>query len=565
MYCLQRQTDGLFWRRAAYGEPRLKNVKHSHSLLYSIPLHGMIRQNLTLITVLVSVALIGLIAVQVFWIRNAVQLKEDEFNRNVHEALDKLVVHLEKSSAAAKIRKKVKFRKQVATEKTISNLFTGDSISGKTGKERIVVKILEELSIDSNGVVTTSIKENEYEGDSTHTIDGYPSQVRDPSSDIAKLKMELIENRAAMFNDIFDELVSINIYKDYKPVVDSMLLDSILRNELLERGIVADYVYSIREQERADPKRFENSSVEKDTSTRVFRVNLSPNNIFVKPVYLNLHFPREKNYLLKTLWILLSASGLVILVLIGSFYYTISTIHRQKRYSQIKNDFIGNMTHEFKTPISTIALAGEMLSDSAVKKTPEKVDRFVKMIQEENKRLGVLVESILQTAVLDKGDFKLKRTAFDLHDVISSAIEKVQLQVDQKGGRLRAALDAKDASLYADKVHITNIVYNLLDNALKYSKDVPDITIATQNIGQGIVLSVRDNGIGISKENQKKVFEQFYRVSSGNVHNVRGFGLGLSYVKAIVQKHGGEITLDSELGKGSTFKVYLPLKTDIAT
>lgn len=525
----------------------------------------MIRQNLTLITILVSMALIGLIAVQIFWIRNAVQLKEDEFNRNVHEALDKLVVHLEKSSAAAKIRKKVKFHKQVATEKSITNLFSGDSISGKTGKEKIVVKILEELSIDSNGVVTTSIKENQYEGDSTHNLTGYPSQVPESGSDLEKLKMELIENRAAMFNDIFDELVSINIYKDYKPSIDSLLLDSILQSELHEKGITADYVYKIVALERSDLKQFENTSVAQDTSTKVFKVNLSPNNIFVKPVYLTLHFPREKNYLMKTMWLMLAASGLVILVLIGSFYYTISTIHRQKRYSQVKNDFIGNMTHEFKTPISTIALAGEMLSDSTVKKTPEKVDRFVRMIQDENKRLGVLVESILQTAVLDKGDFKLKRTDFDLHEVISSAMEKVQLQVEQKKGQLRAFLEAKESLLHADRVHITNIVYNLLDNALKYSKEVPDITIATQNVDKGILLSVQDNGIGISKENQKKVFEQFYRVSSGNVHNVRGFGLGLSYVKAIVQKHGGEITLDSELGKGSTFKVYLPFKTEIVT
>jgi two-component system phosphate regulon sensor histidine kinase PhoR len=525
----------------------------------------MIRQNLSLITALVSMALIALIAVQLFWIKNAVQLKEDEFNRKVHESLDNLVYHLEKSTTAAKIKKKIKFHKQVATQKTISSLIAGDTLGGKNAQDKIVVKILEELSIDSNGVVTTTIKEHQYEGDSTRSISDFPAQFRETTSDLEKLKMELIEKRAAMFNDIFDELVSINIYKDYKPNVDSLLLDSLLRVELHQKGIFTDYIYDVHELPRADFKQFENSSVAIDTTKQFFKVNLSPNNIFVNPLYLTIHFPHEKNYLMKTLWLTLSMSGLVILVLILAFYYTINTIHKQKRYTQIKNDFIGNMTHEFKTPISTIALSAEMLSDSSVGKTPEKVARFVKMIQEENKRLGVLVESVLQTAVLDKGDFKLKRSEFDLHEVINSAMEKVQLQVGQKHGQLQAFLGAQNPGLFADKVHITNIVYNLLDNALKYSKEIPEISISTENISEGILMCVQDKGIGISKENQKRVFEQFYRVSTGNVHNIRGFGLGLSYVKAIVYKHGGDITVESELGKGSSFKVYLPFKIEIAT
>jgi two-component system phosphate regulon sensor histidine kinase PhoR len=524
----------------------------------------MIRQNLFLITTLVSLALIALIAVQLFWIQNAVRLKEDEFNRKVHAALDNLSYRLEKSTTAAKIKKKVKFHKQVATQRDISNLLAVDS-AGKNAQDKIVVKILEELSIDSNGVVTTSIKEHQYEGDSTRSISDFPAQFRETTSDLEKLKMELIEKRAAMFNDIFDELVSINIYKDYKPNIDSLLLDSLLRNELHQKGIFTDYVYDIHEMPRADFKQFENSSVTIDTTKRFFKVNLSPNNIFVKPLYLSLHFPNEQNYLMKTLWLTLSMSALIMLVLIGGFYYTIYTIQKQKKYTQIKNDFIGNMTHEFKTPISTIALAGEMLGDTSINKTPEKVERFVKMIQEENKRLGVLVESVLQTAVLDKGDFKLKRTEFNLHEVISSAMEKVQLQVEQKEGHLEAYLYALNPMVFADKVHITNIVYNLLDNALKYSKENPEISISTENVQQGILLTVKDNGIGISKENQKKVFEQFYRVSTGNVHNIRGFGLGLSYVKAIVQKHGGDISVESELGRGSEFKVYLPFKIEIAT
>ncbi len=525
----------------------------------------MIRQNLSLITALVSVALIGLVAVQLFWIREAVQLKEDEFNRNVHLSLDNLVAHLDKTTAAAKIQKKIKFHKQAIAQKPYIEIINGNGVREKIKQNKVIVKILEELSIDSDGVVTTAIKEHQYEGDSTQSLSDFPGQFKETTPDVEKLKLELVQKRAEMFNDIFDELVSINVYKDYKPQIDTLVLDSLLYAELSQKGICADYVYTLQEMPHGNSKDFEKATVAIDSSGQFFKVNLSPANIFVKPVYLTLHFPNEKKYILRTLWVTLSISVIIILVLILAFYHTINTIHKQKIYTQIKNDFIGNMTHEFKTPISTIALASEMMNDKSVIKTPENVDRFVKMIRDENKRLGVLVESILQTAVLDKGDFKLKRSEFDLHEVINEAVEKAQLQVEQKKGILQQTLNAQNSKIFADKVHVTNIVYNLIDNALKYSKEIPDIFISTQNSSLGILLCVQDKGIGISKENQKKIFEQFYRVTTGNVHDVRGFGLGLSYVQAIVQKHGGEINVESELNKGSTFKIYLPFKIEIST
>lgn len=255
---------------------------------------------------------------------------------------------------------------------------------------------------------------------------------------------------------------------------------------------------------------------------------------------------------------MLMVSGMVIIILMFSFYYFIATIVRQKKLSTIKNDFISNMTHEFKTPISTISLASEMLGDDSVVKTPEKQARFLKMIKDENKRLSVLVESILQTAILDKGEFKLKLNELDLHEIINTAINNTHLLIDQRGGKITTMLNATKTKFQADRVHLTNIVFNLIDNAVKYSKDCPEISLSTENTEAGINIYIKDNGIGISKENQRKIFDKFYRVPTGNVHNVKGFGLGLSYVQAVVQKHGGEISVQSELGKGSTFKVYLP-------
>ncbi|MHB8260269.1 MAG: sensor histidine kinase [Bacteroidia bacterium] len=520
----------------------------------------MARQNLTLITFIVSIALIGLVGIQLFWIKNAIQLKKDEFRRDVHEALDNVVDKLEKLTNAAKIKKKIKLYKHGIAQRTRSN---------QTDKDKIKVKILEEFSIDSNGIITSSIKEHQYDGDSINNIIDFPVEFADSASDYEKLKTELVEKRAEMFSDLFDELVNINIYKEYKPSVDTLTLDSLLRSELHQKGIYADYTSCIHPTLKEDSLNLtsliqyrKHGFVNIDPDKHIFRINLSPNNVFVAPLFLTIQFPSEQNYLLRTMWLTLSISATIILSLVLAFFYTINTIRKQKKYTEIKNDFISNMTHEFKTPISTIALAGEILSDATIIKTPEKLEHFTKMIREENKRLGVLVESILQTAILDKGDFKLHRSEFDLHELIQSAVEKIYLQVEQKHGKLQANLSAKKSTLWADKVHITNIVLNLLDNALKYSKEIPDIIINTENISDGILLFIQDNGIGISKEDAKKIFDQFYRVSTGNVHNIKGFGLGLSYVRAIVIKHGGQISVDSELNKGSTFKIYIPFKAE---
>jgi two-component system phosphate regulon sensor histidine kinase PhoR len=256
---------------------------------------------------------------------------------------------------------------------------------------------------------------------------------------------------------------------------------------------------------------------------------------------------------------MLTGSAILVLVIIFSFYYTVSTILKQKKLSDVKNDFINNMTHELKTPISTVSLASEMLSDSSIEKSKERSDHYIRIIKEENQRLGLLVENILQTAVLDKGQFKLRMQEVDLHEIIDRAISNIRLQVEKREGEIHLEKNAKDNILNADRVHLTNIIYNLVDNALKYSEHKPNIKIATENINGGIQISISDNGIGISKENQKKIFDTFYRVPTGNIHNVKGFGLGLSYVKAAVEKHQGTVRVESEIGKGSTFKIFIPL------
>jgi two-component system phosphate regulon sensor histidine kinase PhoR len=522
----------------------------------------MNKHNLGIISTLVGIALIALIAVQIYWIKSSVKLKEEEFERSVKEALKSTSNKLEKIATANKIAKKIKLRKQ-GVRITKPGLVTVGNPSGSD----VQVRIFEELSTDSSGVITSKMSQKEFIGDSVNSQNHFlPYELLNSSQSTSKsiqsLRDELFQTKKEIVNDLFDELISINVYKDYKPRVDSLMLDTILRQELLAEGITTHFVYSVtsRLSNAKANGNYREAQKDCDSSGCSMKINLSPNNVFVTPQYLSVNFPDQKSYLLKTMWMMLGVSLMIILILVVAFYYTIATISKQKKLSVIKNDFISNMTHEFKTPISTISLAAEMLNDDSIIKTPEKQQRFVKMIRDENKRLSILVESILQTSILDKGEFKLKRSDIDVHEIINQAIQNTQLLIDQRQGSITKQLGAANCLINADKVHLTNIIFNLIDNAIKYTKDSPNILISTKDTLEGIEISVKDNGIGISKENQRKIFDKFYRVPTGNVHNVKGFGLGLSYVLAVVQKHNGTINVESEIGKGSTFKIVMPYK-----
>jgi two-component system phosphate regulon sensor histidine kinase PhoR len=249
-------------------------------------------------------------------------------------------------------------------------------------------------------------------------------------------------------------------------------------------------------------------------------------------------------------------------MLIGIFVFTILIILRQKKLSNIKNDFINNMTHELKTPISTISLASQMLRDNTVSNTPKTIEHISGIIFQESKRLTTQVEKVLQMAVFNEGKLKLKFKEVNLNNLINSVVLNFELRVKSKNGELTTELKADSAIIRADEVHLTNVLFNLLDNAVKYSKDEPKITISTELIDQNLVLSVKDQGIGIQKEHVGQIFERFYRVPTGNVHDVKGFGLGLSYVKIITEAHHGQIKVESALNKGTKFMIYFPINAD---
>lgn len=251
-------------------------------------------------------------------------------------------------------------------------------------------------------------------------------------------------------------------------------------------------------------------------------------------------------------------SSAVMLVVIFFFVYTLFVILKQRRLSEIQKDFINNMTHEFKTPISTIAISTEVLRNPSIVHTPERLLNYATIIQNENQRLKQQVERVLQMAQLDNEDIGLKKEECDIHELIREVVKNNSLAIESKRGNVLLKLEVPESFLNLDKLHFTNVIYNLLDNALKYNQGQPEITIATRNLNGYLQISVSDNGIGMTQEQQKRVFHKFYRVPTGNVHDVKGFGLGLHYVKLIVEKLGGKISLESVPGKGSIFAIDFP-------
>ncbi|HEU4575975.1 MAG TPA: HAMP domain-containing sensor histidine kinase [Chitinophagaceae bacterium] len=286
--------------------------------------------------------------------------------------------------------------------------------------------------------------------------------------------------------------------------------------------------------------------------------NLSPDEILIVVV------PDIKHIVLQSLGWRIATSVIFTLIIIAAFYLTVRTMLRQKKLSEIKNDFINNMTHEFKTPLATISLAVDALKNERVRADAQKMNYFSTIIKEENQRMNRQVETILKAALMDKQEVQLMLKPIHAHEVIREVVDNFALQLEEKHGNAELQLNADNDVVDADEVHFSNLINNLVDNSIKYAKDnvAPAIRITTTSDAKSLVIRLEDNGIGMSRETIKRIFEKFYRAHTGNIHNVKGFGLGLSYVKTMVEAHGGEIKVDSTLGKGSNFTIILPLRRD---
>lgn len=485
-----------------------------------------------ILTVLITIAFVGLILIQIYWINNSIILRSAEFNYNVSRAMDKVVNHLEQVKIWSSNSSEYEHLEGEVLTDINQNLILSDTTESEEPDQNLIDSIL----LNSDSALQDALKE-------------------------MSISQQEILRQSGLLEDLREGVLSIDVLTDISDQISPLYLDSLLKSELKLKGIRAKYAYGIftwhdhpeilNEQNEV----WLDDLVENGFKTPI-RTGVDPEDTY----YLKVFFPHQKRYLLQTMWVMLSISALLMLSIMFAFLYTITTIFKQKKISDIKNDFINNMTHELKTPISTISLACEALNDPLMRSSETQLKNFVGMINEENKRLGVLVENVLRSAILDRADIQLRYENLNMHEVIQSVIRNIAIQVKKKGGTIKTNFMAFNPVISGDRIHLTNLVYNLIDNAIKYSLTQPFVMIETQDIEGGILIKFIDHGIGINKENQKKIFDKLYRVPTGDIHDVKGFGLGLSYVKAIVDKHHGKISVESELQKGSTFTIELPFE-----
>ena len=391
----------------------------------------------------------------------------------------------------------------------------------------------------------------------------------------ASMSQHRAEEQAHRIKDILKGLLLSD--RPVEDRVNRMAIDTLLRQALVERGINIPFAYAVRTRKQPQFLFTSLGMGAQQFDVDGYKAALFPNNFIETGNYVYVYFPTQQQFILGQLGFTFGASVVLILVILACFYIAISTIVRQKKLADIKNDFINNMTHEFKTPISTISLAVEMAqeqlrpayvaeneygtSSELATKPDQRLTRYMGIIRDETRRLGSHVEKVLQMALLDRGEIKLNFSPVNVHDVVEKVLNNLGLQIEQRGGELDLHFDADQEVVEADELHLTNIVYNLLDNALKYSPESPHITLSTRSLPEGVSITVTDQGIGMTKDQLSRIFEKFYRVPTGNRHDVKGFGLGLSYVKKMIDEHHGQIHVESHPGKGSSFEVILPYKT----
>lgn len=492
-------------------------------------------------------ALLGLVGFQLYWIDSVVTSNEEAFKTDVMDALQSVSEKLEKQEALYEFHNRLQF------SFGSSNQFA-PFIQQQLESSQSILDVFSDTVITEDGVsIVLDFQSSVGDGKLSNQ---QQNQLLEQQRLMDQL-MDKFNQKSEIFFEVFENMLAPNraISARFNP--DQ--LDSLLKNEFENKGISIDFEYGIISPLQNRFVHLTDMKSKTQLAESELKASLFPNDLTGDPNWLAVDFPGKKEFLLRKIWFTMASSVFLILIIGTTFGYSIHTIMRQKKLSEMKNDFVNNMTHELKTPIATISLAAEALNDKDIIQLPDMRDRYLKVIADENGRLGEQVERVLNIAALDKKDFSLNLETLNLHELIEMAIDKTMIKVESQGGALKAILGAEQVSIHSDKTHMVNIIFNLLDNAIKYSPEAPHISLRTHSNHDTVSCTVQDHGIGMTKEDQKHIFEKFYRVHTGNVHNVKGFGLGLAYVKSMIDAHDGQITVDSELAKGSKFTFTLPI------
>ncbi len=520
----------------------------------------MKKSTIWIISAVMGIAFLGLLLLQLTYIEDMAKMKKEQFDESVNRSLYQASRNLEMNETLRYLEKDVSdVERRAYSEDSVMV----DGLGSVRHSHQFAV------SADDGTV---------YSAFELKTFTTKPASVpkamimrndKKTMAETTKSFQEIIRNRYVYQKALLDEVVYNILYtasdKPLKERVNFKMLEHDIRIELENNGIKLPFHITVSTTDGREVYRCSDYSAEGEDNN--YTQTLFKNDPASKMGVVKIHFPDMSSYIFSSIRFMIPAVAFTVVLLL-TFIFTIVVIFRQKRYTEIKNDFINNMTHELKTPISSISLAAQMLNDDSVTKSPAMMKHLGGVINDESKRLRFLVEKVLQMSMFDRKTASFKKKELDLNELLEQIAGSFNLRVDHTGGKIDLEIEAVDSALYVDEVHFQNAITNLMDNAVKYRKpDEPiNIHIRTWNEADRLMFSIADNGLGIKKENVKKIFDKFYRVHTGNVHDVKGFGLGLAYVKKIINLHEGTIHCESELGKGTKFTISLPvLKEDDGT
>ncbi len=530
------------------------------------------------LVIMMALSVTGITYVQVTWMRNALATSRENFNKAVFISLNNAAQQIETYQRMNSFSNYM-FRSPFVAQDIDSSLSEFFSFDGfiSNGDEGFRIKFSSSPDKKENDLPARD-KRNKTEPDRKDSVLITASNVNkggirisqqggieSPGGNSIMMSrsdfMQWVKQKTEEFNQMGDRLLNqiFESEKSFRP--DPEMIRNVLNKIFPYFDINTPYEFAIIENGQPVAVSSKKISINEFLKS-IYKVRLFSDDFFMPDIVLSIVFPERTNYLLGSISWMLGGSVILSLFIFSTFALSILFILRQKKISEVKSDFINNMTHEFKTPLATISLAADAITNPKVLNDEKSIRHFAGMIKKENDRMNKQVETILQIASLDKKEIEFKFEKVSVHKIISKAIDTVDIFVSQRQGKITTILAAENDMIYGDEEHLTNLVHNLLDNAVKYSPEKPEITVRTKSNNTGVELSVADRGIGMSKSVQSKIFERFYRQNTGNVHNVKGFGLGLNYVKAIVESHRGTIKVESEPGKGSCFSVFLPYKPE---